>query len=88
MERIQKINELIKLLQESETDRAARLEQIEELGTRLEAVDRESRLRHEEIKKLESWLKESDADRAARLKKIEEFIKIIVIANIIAIDFR
>ena len=59
------------LLNESESDRKARLDQAKELTNLLEKSEGDRAARLERINELSSLLKESESDRAARLKVIE-----------------
>ena len=56
----------------SETDRAARLEVIRDLESRLQESEADRAARLEIIHSLESKLQESEADRAARLEIIQQ----------------
>ena len=63
---------LMDRLEESETDGAARLEQINELTRLLKESETDRAARLEVINKLGAQLQESEADRAARLEVINE----------------
>ncbi len=65
-DRMRQIDELTKLLKESDADRAARLEQIDELTKLLKESDADRAARLEQIDELTKLLKESEADRVAR----------------------
>ena len=65
------------LLHESEADRAARLEQIEELGKRLSESDKDREARLDQILELTLLLKESEVDRAARLEQIQKLTELL-----------
>ncbi len=64
-------------LEKSDTDRAARLEQIHELTRRLAESDADQAARLEQIHELTRRLAESDADRAARLEQIHELTRMV-----------
>ena len=70
--RFEQINELSKLLKDSEEDRAARLSQTDELSKLLRdsETDRDARLK--QINELSKLLKDSEADRESRLQQINE----------------
>jgi hypothetical protein len=68
--RLEEVNELTRLLRESEADRAARLEQIHELTAMLRDSEADRAARLGQIQELTRLLRESDADRAARLDVI------------------
>ncbi|MBW1792396.1 MAG: glycosyltransferase [Deltaproteobacteria bacterium] len=59
----------------SESDRAARLEMIEELGEKLEASESDRAARLEMIEELGEKLEASEADRAARLEDMDKLGK-------------
>ena len=59
------------LLKESESDRAARGEQIESLSALLRESESDRAARSEQIESLSALLKESESDRAARSEQIE-----------------
>ncbi len=58
-------------LQESEADRAARMEQINKLTVMLKECETDRAARMEQINKLTATLQESETDRAARMKQID-----------------
>lgn len=60
--RFEQIQQLTAWLQESEADRASRLQQIETLGRRLDEVDRENQDRFAQIEKLQALIRENEAD--------------------------
>ena len=64
------IGELTARLQESEADRAARLQQITELNGLLQESEADRAARLQQITELTGLLQESEADRAARLEVI------------------
>ncbi len=61
--RFEQIQQLTAWLQESEADRASRLQQIETLGRRLDEVDRENQDRFAQIEKLQALIRENEADK-------------------------
>ncbi|MBX9812104.1 MAG: methyltransferase domain-containing protein [Burkholderiales bacterium] len=67
----EQIEELTRVLKESEADRAARAVQIEELTRLLKESEADRAARAVQIEELTRLLKESEADRAARGKEIE-----------------
>jgi chromosome segregation ATPase len=66
------IGELTARLQESEADRAARLQQITELTGLLQESEADCAARFRQITELTGLLQESEADRAARFRQITE----------------
>jgi hypothetical protein len=63
------------LLKESESDRAARGEQIKTLSDLLKESESDRAARGEQIKTLSDLLKESESDRAARGEQIEYLLE-------------
>ena len=72
--RLAQVEELTRLLRESDADRAARLAQVEERDRRLRDLEA---ARVDDVNKLTAPLRESDADRAALLEQIHELSRLL-----------
>ena len=71
------IERLKDALQESEADRAARMEQINKLTVMLKECETDRTARMEQINKLTVMLKECETDRAARMEQINQLTEML-----------